>query len=273
MNIEFGVRTGSPATREETSGPLNIVVTGNFSGHERPEWVEGEAGKFGNMFNLGPLELDSVVAKLTPAIKIEGEDGEMSVSFGEMDDFHPDSLYRNLPVFEIIKSLKRALDDPETSEKALSIASQLTGVTIDQSLAEPKQSAKEDAPDIFERLLGASSGGSTPVRDSVQKLLSDAVSEESLSNPHAGIDQAKTALDGLNQEAMRDILRSPNFKSLEASWRAVDWLNQQIESTEEVAIWLLDVGRSRPADWAPAALPVVQRSLSGDVPSLIVALD
>ena len=47
--------------------------------------------------------------------------GAASISFRELDDFHPDQLYANLPLFDAIREAKKELANPKnftaTSQK------------------------------------------------------------------------------------------------------------------------------------------------------------
>jgi type VI secretion system protein ImpC len=70
-----------------------------------------------------PVEFDNLedtLARLEVKLALpigEGGDG-VEVEFGELDSFHPDSLYRELPMFKALADLSKRLNNTATFAKA-----------------------------------------------------------------------------------------------------------------------------------------------------------
>ena len=56
----------------------------------------------------------------------EGGDG-VEVAFGELDSFHPDTLYRELPMFQALADLRKRLNNTATFAKAAAEVQAMAG--------------------------------------------------------------------------------------------------------------------------------------------------
>src|SRR5210317_760533 len=149
MNIEFSMGPNDSARRLDEPEIRNIVIVGGFSNN--PD---------GNMFSLDPLEIDKHLGQLQPSATVRIGDQEIELSFGQMDDFHPDALLKRLPEFDI-----SVVDEPKTPPPAA------------------PDDSEDSGDDMFERLLGkpkSAAGSASPtVKSTVDRLLADAVDNDS----------------------------------------------------------------------------------------------
>ena len=271
MNMQFNVDTGSRSDRDQSGDPLNILIVANFSGAKSGQSDENTRPHSGNMFNLDPYDVDDAIGRVKPKVTIQGAEESIHVQIDEIDDFHPDSLYRSLDIFAVVRDLKKALSDPATASNAARIASELTGIPLEAvDVAIPASPDPEQ--DMFSRLLGQSGGGSSATSESVKKLLADAVAGDTVPETPSAVTQMQSQLNNWDEDAMRDLLRNPDFRSVESAWRSVEWLGQQTESDEDVNFWLLDVADAVPGEWAEASKPAIRSALAGEPVSLIVVL-
>jgi type VI secretion system protein ImpC len=274
--MKIQVSTGGKSAREPLTGQQHatIVIVANFSGQHARIKPASEQSSPGKMFNLDPYDIDASIHLFAPVITIDDSAQTLDIRINEIDDFHPDALYRKLDIFAVTRALKQALSDPEKAPRALEIAGKLTGSKVVDAAPSPEADS-EDNPDadMFLRLLGRRAGGSTVVSQTVDKLLADVVSKDVITETPTSVTHMQQQLDELDQEAMRALLRNNAFRDVEAAWRSVEWLGQHIESDEHVQIWLLDAGAASPVDWAPEAHSLIRRSLAGEAVSMIAVLN
>ncbi|MDD5367224.1 MAG: type VI secretion system contractile sheath large subunit [Gallionellaceae bacterium] len=191
---------------------------------------------------------EQVLVRLAPrlslSIETPGEAVEpIALEFRQIDDFHPDSLFRQAEAFVGLRGLREELTSPATFARA---AAALGLPPADGSAADanPAASPAESNADMIERLLGrAPSQPSTRNPDLVDKLLHEAVAPHVVPDHSAAQAQAITVLDMLIADRMRRILRQPAFQHLEAAWRGVWKLATELETGAALQISLLDISQ------------------------------
>jgi predicted component of type VI protein secretion system len=279
MNIQFTADHGNPSEKQPGDDPKNILLIGNFSG-SKPGQEQSRSGEaILNIVRADVLEPEKAMFRLSPISGIRVGDEQIELVFSSMDDFHPDALYRKQPSFVVMQELKQALRDPARAERASQICRQLLGHapsgaadTVDQPPAPPAKTASEASGDMFSRLLGQAQGASTPAKAATQRLLEQAVGSDLAPKSSRDHELLQDELNKWCEAAMRELLRSPEFRELEANWRSLQLLGEQVEFDEDTALWLVDVGPAKPADWGPELGQVVTRKLAGERVDLIVAL-
>ena len=207
---------------------MRILVMGEFGGAmQEPAMIDVD-------------NFDRIIARAAPRLQlpVPGH-GEVALEFSSIDDFHPDALYRRLPLFQRLRNT-RIEPDPETFARLVGGA--------------PSPVAQR------------SQGGGAEHRY-VQALLQEAVQPHVV--PDAPAHQAvyAAALDAAIGDAMRAILQNPQFKALEALWRGVHWLASNLETDEQLKLYVLDASRETLA----ADLEALERTIESSGPwSLVV---
>ena len=260
MEFEFDIR-GSGRPRSER--PFNLLVLADFSGPTRPSAGDLEKRR------IFPVDLDSLDAlwsELRPTLALQA--GDMQIRFGprELEDFHPDRLYRSLPVFEELRALRRRLLDPATAQQALGdllrsrgpLEGELVGGRNEEPAADD-----EAAGDLFQRLLGRS-GGHAPTEPATAKgmaqldaFIHDLVAPHIVRAPDPRTDTAVASVDLATAGLMRGILHDSDFQALEARWRALTDLVHELELGDDLRLFVCDVRRQE----LLAALPDPGQSL------------
>jgi type VI secretion system protein ImpC len=279
MNIQFTVDNGNPSEKLQGQRPINILLVGNFSGQQlgRAEGNNPEAGFY--IFPVDPLDPDKAIGRVNPRAGILVGDEHIELSFACLDDFHPDELYRQQSVFQVMHELKQALGDPARAEQASRVCSQLLGNPVSESStpaeqgpAAPGNSPPETSSDMFSRLLGQTPGASTPVRAATQRLLEQAVGADVEPDNSRDTGHFIREINTRCEAAMRELLRSPEFRELEANWRSLQWLGEQIEFGEDTILWLVDVGSANPAAWPSGLDRAITGRLAGETVDLVISL-
>ena len=252
LQFQFDFTNTGKAKRREGSRK-RLLVLGDYTG-QNPNPLELPSRK---TQRVDVDELDTVLSRIAPQLRIMLDDGgeETLIEFRELEDFHPDSLYKRLPVFKTLRDLRGRLENPFTYEAA---AEELKrGGGIETSVAEGVEpqamQPNSDDANLLDRLLGnpVLTAGSKPIKqaDAIQTLVRQLV------EPHLpkGVDlsqqkQFLSAIDDAINQVMRKILHHPRFQALEAVWRGIDWLVGNIEDSEELQIFLLDASKEELAE-------------------------
>ena len=98
MELEFNIR-GESIGRQRDVKPFNVLVLGNFSGNTA---LSGDVGETIGKRRIIQVDLDNVDEMWTVfAPRLDLQLGTASIEFTprDIEDFHPDRLYRSLPVF------------------------------------------------------------------------------------------------------------------------------------------------------------------------------
>ncbi|MCJ7814504.1 MAG: type VI secretion system contractile sheath large subunit, partial [Xanthomonadales bacterium] len=279
MNIQFTANHGNPSEKSPGEGPTNILLVGNFSGRDSGQGPQDIGGAVLNIFHADILDPDKAISRLNPIASICIGDEQVELVFSNMDDFHPDALYRSQPAFAVMQELKQALGDPARAERASQVCRQLLGHAqsdqpepVDRPQTQPAKTAPEASGDMFSRLLGQVPGASTPAKAATQRLLEQAVGSDLVPKSSRDHELLQDNLDKWCEAAMRELLRSPVFRELEANWRSLQLLAEHVEFDEDTALWLVDIGTAKPSAWGPGLGQAVTRKLAGERVDLIVAL-
>ncbi len=231
--------------------PVRIAVLGDFS-----------AGAAAGRLEVGaelaarkplPVEFDNLedtLARLAPTLTLPlGDGGEgVTIEFAELDAFHPDALYRELPVFKALADLRKKLNNTATFAKAAAeVQSWAGGGKKRASRARPRRS-KGGAPAAdaklsdFARLVGA--GAQAPalrVDGAVDALLRRVVGPFVEKAPDPKREALVATVDNALSDAMRAVLHQPEFQNLESLWRGVDMLLRRIETGPALQVHLIDL--------------------------------
>jgi type VI secretion system protein ImpC len=245
--VNFGtMRVGGSRPVPKKSGAFRIALLGDFSGR-------AQSGKLDTGVSLAdrkPLKVDcdNVDALLKRfAIKLRlplNTDGSaVEVPIASMDDFHPDQLYNNLPIFNELAGLRQRLKTTSTFAKAAKEVQAWAGVKIarrrrvqPRGAAIPANGKLSD----FARLIGsptATSNAPTPIAE----LLKQAVGPYVVPAKDPRQDELVATVDVALAATMRSVLHHPDFQCIESLWRSVDLLVRRLETDQNLQIVLYDV--------------------------------
>jgi type VI secretion system protein ImpC len=250
------------STMEKTHGapepetPFRIAVFGDFSGKTN-QGIFDTALDNRRALLVDRDNLDDVLAKLKVEIKLPilgKESAPVTIGFSELDDFHPDSLFERLEIFEGLRETRKGIKDPLTFaeltkqlkradkpsesgtppknvEKSIeSISGQTTGSLLDQVLKETREKAPETE----------SSRGTSGWDNFLNQIV----------KPHLVPDiepqQAEMldAVDAATSELMQRILHHADFQEIESAWRGVHFLASRLETDEQLKLYLLDISKA-----------------------------
>lgn len=254
-SADFGLRTETRARRDQADSgkPFRIIVLGDFSGRSAGAAKPRE---------IDPDNFDDVIAALAPVLKLPVEEEE-EIRFRALDDFHPDSLYRQVREFRpaVKEPFLRAQKPPEprTEESKPAVAAP----------PPPPRSSGNILDDMLNMQSGAAAVSAAPARrDEFEDVIRAIVRPHLAPAPHAAAAEYARLEQVYDSELMRALLRDPEFRALETPWRTLDFFIRRVPTGGDIRMAILDVRR---ADLSPDLL---KRVLGGfdERYSLAVAL-
>jgi type VI secretion system protein ImpC len=228
--------------------PVRIAVLGDFS-------AGAAAGRLETGDELArrrkiPVEFDSLedtLARLKVKLALpigDGGDG-VEIEFAELDSFHPDSLYRGLPMFKSLVDLRKRLNNTATFAKAAAEVQAMGGSGQRRASWSGRRRSKSGAPAAdaklsdFARLVGMAP--QVRVDASVDALLKRVVAPFVTKAPDPKREALVATVDSALSDAMRSVLHQPEFQNLEALWRGLDMLLRRVETGPALQVLLVDM--------------------------------
>ncbi len=215
--------------------PFRMLVLGDWSGDGEKKAASGRK----------PIEIDrdnfdEVMEKLGVKAEISIGDGEtLSLQFNELDDFHPDNIFRRLDIFTKLRSLRKDLNNDDSFYRAAREVRGMFDVGDGMPAAtEPAKQEEAPADNLLDAILGQPSGGAPKPKPKTSSDLSNLVSN--LVRPHlVSVDENEkagmiAAIDAATSSLMLSILRDKKFKELEAAWRGLYFLVRRTETSTDL---------------------------------------
>ena len=207
-----------PSIREvDSDEPFRILILGDFSGRANRGLHAALAGRRPTPIDLD--NFDEVLEQMQTGLRLPG----VELRFRELDDFHPDHIYRAADIFQNLDRLSAEPEAPAAPVPARAPLPSGAGL-LDSILGEAEAAPLEEA-DVEE-------GGDLAafIRKAMAPHLEERPDPRQLSK--AAREQAAAT------SYMRALLHHGDFQALEAAWRAVWMLVQGL--ADDVKIYLLD---------------------------------
>ncbi len=242
MQFEFRFgRPRHPASRPDGEEPFRILVLGDLTGRDPAQRSAPLAQRRPLRVNVD--NLDQIFARLSPRLDLTLAGAPLAIELRNLDDFHPDALFRRLAPFAALRKLRAELGDPALFRRAAAALG-----ASPPAAPGPTPSQVEEAAADVERLLGrkpdaAPAPAAAPGAALMERWLREIVA------PHVVADTAReqehyiAAADAAIAEQMRRLLHHPTFQAIEATWRGISRLVTQLETGETLQVFLLDVAR------------------------------
>ena len=253
-NMSFHLTGQKPSTtagQPDPETPFRVLVLGDFGGRAnrglRPVAVDYD-------------NIDRVLAELDVALElpVAGSTGDrVEIRFGELDDFHPDQIYRRVELFQSLRETRQNLLNAETFDEAAKEVGRWTKQrdhhdpvprdTLNRSKNNGASAAASGQNDALTHLLTRSpltQQTKLPQAASsaaVQALLKQVVGPHVVPSASPNQDRLVDAIDTATSQQMRAVLHDPDFQALEASWRGLDFLIRNLETGQQLQVYLVDM--------------------------------
>lgn len=223
--------------------PFRMLILGDWSGDE----IEKDFS------SRSPIEIDrdnfdSVINRLHTKLELEIslENSQfISLEFRELDDFHPDNLYRQVPLFSDLRNLRRRLANPNSFNSAArevrSWLSEKQTISSSQVTSEPKS---VDSEELLDQILSNKSDNvklQIFQNAELSNLLKDLVSPHLLTFDENEQKALISIVDEATSNLMRKILHHPKFQNLESAWRSLYFLVKNTQTDSLLKIYILDL--------------------------------
>lgn len=221
LSFEFSFNSAQqqPVTDEL---PMHILLLDNFSGH-RSRTALAER----NFFSVDIDNFDQVLARYAPQLDLDLSGTMIHLEFRNLEDFHPDNLFRNVPLFVSLRAQLRQ-DLSENLSK-----------NLNNGLA-----PASPAENPFQALLGGDSKSASAQPSRFDAMIKQIVEPHlTLANPTEPA-ELSALQDAACSLLMRAILHHPDFKALEAAWRGVHFMLTQLELDQDLRLFLLDATKA-----------------------------
>ncbi|MBX7173955.1 MAG: type VI secretion system contractile sheath large subunit [Pyrinomonadaceae bacterium] len=250
-NLEgtFTFETGGNVVEDDA--PFHILCLGNWSGN---------VGNGVELSKRRPIVIDrdnfdDVIRKIRPQLNLEF-DGEnsLSLSFTELDDFHPDNIFRQIDFFENLRDLRKKLKNPDTfNEAAREVRSWFAPDEEDPTV--PRQeTTKIDEDNLLDEILSGNSFDASAVKrkttssSEMSQFISDIVKPHLVQVDLTEQSNLLLAVDEVISDLMRKILHHKDFLALESAWRGLYFLVRRTDTDTDLKIYLLDASKEELAD-------------------------
>lgn len=212
VNLDVEPEEDSPAVELDPDAPFRVLLMGDFSGRGGSEW---------NAIEIDRDNFDEVMAKVSP------EFGGMR--FREVDDFGPDAIFGQKgfqALREAIRTAPPAAPVPPPVERP----PLRPGMSLLDSMLEEAEPAPAPPPPVR--------------RAGMEAVVESIVAKYRVRAEDPAIARKQAESDAEAGDCMRAILHDARFQALEAAWRAVFRLVREVETGEQLRIYLLDVGKA-----------------------------
>lgn len=202
--------------------PFRILVIGDFGGQIKGKAIQVDRDNIDHV-----LEMCDVRLKLPL-----DDDTELPLRFLSMDDFHPDSLYRRVPLFSRIgewrddPAPRRTPEPPKESGMTAALGASLLDAAVEATESRATGEKPRTSADPLARYI----------RGIVEPHLAPKKS--------AKREERERELQQAGASAMRALLHHPLLSPLEAAWRGLHWLVRELETSPLLSVHLLDVSKA-----------------------------
>lgn len=232
--------------------PFHILVLGDWSAK----------GAKKNLSERCPIAIDrdnfdEVIRRLKTSLELDlnGDGNTLNIDFTELDDFHPDNLFRQVSLFGDLRDVRRRLLNADSFNEA---ARQVrTWFNVPQESAVNEETSTESAPidsdNLLDQILSSPVEISSVKSRSVDntnlgRFLSKIVSPFLVTVDENEQSKLVAAVDEATSDLMRTILHHPQFQALESAWRGLHFLVRRVETDVDLKIFIFDVSQTELTD-------------------------
>jgi type VI secretion system protein ImpC len=240
VQFDLGIQDRSPREVPNGDRRFRILVCADFSGLKNRGLAAPLSGRMPVLVDVD--NLDRVIRHLRPQIFLTG----LELSFGEMDDFHPDQIYHRTPGFQSLVKTAARSSTPVSRAASAPAAKAESGSLLDAILDEGDSATPAQArPAEFKGDLA----------DFIQQVTAPhLVPREDPGKRKQEMDENRFA-----SAVMNGILHHPDFQSLESAWRGIEFLVRNLNTDGDLKIYVLDATLEELRDDPDAASKLLAR--------------
>ncbi|MDM7922073.1 MAG: type VI secretion system contractile sheath large subunit [Pyrinomonadaceae bacterium] len=222
--------------------PFRLLALGDWSGDAERGPLAGRP-----LIEIDRDNFDEVIERLGTRLELNIAGGSIALEFRSLDDFHPDALFRSVPMFEELRDLRRRLNNESTFNSAAREVRDSFGISAaSEAAAEPTEAPPAD--NLLDAILTQPSGGAAAPKPGLSPDLGRLVGE--LVRPHlVSVDGAErsqlvAAVDEAIGGLMRAVIHDRRFQELEAAWRGLHFMVKRTETSTDLKVFILDISKA-----------------------------
>ena len=258
-------REGQPQERRAADaggadgGAFHVLVMADLSGRGSRGATDGPAAPLANRrpVKVDIDNIDSVIRKMGVQIHVPLGHAALPIVIQTLEDFHPDRLFEQLPIFARLRDLHSRLGSAATFAAAAEEVRGMfaTGETPPKG-GTPERSASggtgaaqggtpEQAGDVtFASLIGGAPRAPEPPSETPsESFIRSIVEPYAVAGPNPDQKQLQQLVADALGAGMRAILHHPAFQPVEAAWRSVNFLVSRLNTDGNLKVFLLDITR------------------------------
>lgn len=252
---EFTFETSAVPVPEES--PFYILLLGDWSGDSNKKELNDRRPVVIDRDNF-----DEVLRKFNVSLDLDWQGDEsksLTLEFSELEDFHPDNLFRNVSLFADLRDVRRRLSDPDTFNPAANevrswFHNNSKSGDIDQTHRQKEDLPEVETDNLLDFILSNPAESATTPKlrivdnSELGKFVSKIVSPHLIQIDENEQSKLISAVDETISELMRTILHHPKFQTLESAWRGLYFLVRRIETDIDLKIFITDVTKQELSD-------------------------
>lgn len=226
VGFEIEASPAPDRVRTDEEEPFRIALLADFSGRSQRPPLEARKSVLIDRDNF-----DEVLEKLGAGVELPAG----RIAMRDLEDFHPDSIYRTHPLFRQLRAAREKLANPETFAEA---ARDLMGEA-------PAPVPAPGGGNLLGQILGEAATAVSRAKpvDDLQRLIREAVRPHLVAREDPQAPELIRQVDEAATSLMRAILHSRKFRALESVWRTVFRLTRTLETGPDLKIYLADITR------------------------------
>lgn len=249
-NLETMFTLQSERNPSPEEPPFHILVLGNWSGDGNQKELSERKPIVIDRDNF-----DDVLNRLKVSVDLDLQsDGSnnLILQFSELDDFHPNNLFRNVAIFDELRGLRKRLLNTDTFESAANevrdwFSSEVKSDVESDVKNEEKEVSRGDSENLLDQILtGSRETSAKPQRvdnTDLGRLISKVVAPFLVEIDENEQSRLVATVDEATSELMRQILHHPRFQELESAWRGLYFLVRRIETDVDLKIFIYDISK------------------------------
>jgi type VI secretion system protein ImpC len=252
-DIETDVKFGIESTALPEDAPFKVLLLGDWSGRgNRSDASNGDLRQR-RPISIDRDNFDEVMKKMRVELDLQGDNNvTLRFRFTELEDFHPDRIFQQVPLFAKMRETRNRLMNPNTFDAAAEEVRSWAGAAKEEekSVEETqKPFVPREAPsdNLLEQLLAEAQSAPAPAKSpsvdmaEINALIAEAVKPYLVKTDEKEQARLVAAVDEATSELMRAILHYPHFQALEAAWRAAFFVVRQVDTDIDLKLYLLDI--------------------------------
>lgn len=256
-NLESEFTFENAAVPVPEDPPFHILLLGNWCGDSINR----------DLADRHPVEIDrdnfdDVIKRFKVTLNLDWqgiETEQLSLEFSELDDFHPDNLFKNVSLFSDLRDIRQRLSDSDTFNSAANEVRSWFRTDDRQTVVSSAPDQNNDSPpvesdNLLDFILSNPVESPTSVKPRVidnselGRFVSNIVSPHLIQIDENEQSTLISAVDATISELMRTILHHPKFQALESAWRGLYFLVRRLETDVDLKIFITQVSKQELSD-------------------------